>query len=74
MLLQIGPGSMGQQLAAAGVVDEPCDGAAMVFTADPAIVAELLARQVRQQLQQQQQQRSGDFAAEGLHQPTALTL
>jgi hypothetical protein len=46
MLLQIGPASMGRQLAAAGVVDEPEDGSAMLFTADPVVVAELLARQV----------------------------
>jgi hypothetical protein len=47
MLLQIGPAGMGRQLAAAGVVDAPEDGAAMLFTADPLVVAELLARQVR---------------------------
>jgi hypothetical protein len=46
MLLQIGPASMGRQLAAACVVDEPEDGAAMLFTDDPVVVAELLARQV----------------------------
>jgi hypothetical protein len=46
MLLQIGPASVGRQLAAAGVVDVPEDGAAIVFTADPVVVAELLARQV----------------------------